>query len=108
MSHIHVPAMYPFPAIDFPEDIPQLRNLAHYLKVLGDRGLCHPMCLQLDGLNHNAHLFFLDLISEAIGTFGYITSWANLKHGISKNEASKFRPEYAYHISRSIYEQIGD
>ena len=105
---IHVPAMYPFPAIDFPEDISQLRNLAHYLKVLGDRGLCHCMCYQLDDFNRNARLFFRDPISEAMGTFGYLTSWARCNHGISESEAEKFRPEYAYHISRSIYEQIGD
>lgn len=108
MSHIHVPAMYPFPAIDFPEDIPQLRNLAHYLKVLGDRGLCGLICFQLDDFNHNAYLFFHDPISEATDPFEYITSWANWKHGIPKNEADKFRPKYAHHISRSIYEQIGD
>jgi len=108
MSHIHVPAMYPFPAIDFPEDIPQLRNLAHYLKVLGDEGLCHPICFQLDDLNYNACLFFRNPIKEATVPFGYITAWANRKHGTPKEEADKFRPEYAYHISRSIYEQIGD
>jgi len=108
MSHIHVPAMYPFPAIDFPGDIPQLRNLAHYLKVLGDEGLCNPLCFQLDDLNYNACLFFRDPINEATDPFESITFWAECNHGIPKNEAAEFRPEYAYHISRSIYEQIGD
>jgi len=108
MSHIHVPAMYPFPAIDFPEDIPQLRNLAHYLKVLGDKGLCKPLCFQLNDLNYNACRFFRDPINEATDPLGCITSWAECNHDICKSEAAKLRPEYAYHISRSIYEQIGD
>ena len=105
MNFINVPAMYPFPAIEFPEDIPRLRNLAYYLSIVGEGNDWCPMCYQLANLDTDAYDFFGAHIANALGPYHYVTGWAAGTHGAIST--GSLRPAYAAHISRSIYEQIG-
>jgi hypothetical protein len=97
--------MYPFPAVEFPEDIPRLRNLAYYLSIVGEGDDWGPICYQLVNLDTNAYFFFSTHIANALGPYHYVTQWATSTHGAMLS--GRMRPAYAAHISRSIYEQIG-
>ena len=105
MSCISVPAMYPFPAIKFPKDIPQLRNLAYYLSIVGKGNDWSPICYQLVNLDTDAYYFFSAHIASALHPYKYVTQWASCTHDHMDSRA--WRSIYAYRISRSIYEQIG-
>ena len=105
MSCISVPAMYPFPAIKFHKDIPQLRNLAYYLSIVGKGNDWSPICYQLVNLDTDAYDFFGAHIANALKPCNYVTEWAYYTH--NHRSSGSMRPAYAAHISRSIYEQIG-
>ena len=105
MSCISVPAMFPFPAIEFPEDTPRLRNLAYYLSIVGKGNDWSPICYQLVNLDTDAYYFFSAHIASALHPYKYVTQWASCTH--DHVYSGSMRPAYAAHISRSIYEQIG-
>ena len=106
---IHVPAMYPFPAVNFPDkDLEALRVLAITLESIHEFGATYPLCGQvLDWGNPVSHLFY-EAISDALSGFPYLTGWARHFHEIDWDDAARYRPAYALHIAQHIREQIGE
>ena len=41
------------------------------------------------------------------GRFNYATQWAEYEHVLSQAEAATYRPAWAWHMARHIYEQMG-
>lgn len=47
-------------------------------------------------------------MSDAIDPYPFLTSYLFVEHDVVGYEAAAFRPLWAAHVARSIYEQIGD
>jgi len=117
---VQVPAMYPFPAVAFEGNLETLRVLAtvltsvaknkdtsylcgqvphHYVKIYGDLG----------GKAEQIITLFCDAVEDALGDCDFATTWARKTHGLEDTEvAAAYRPAWAAHMARSIYEQIGE
>lgn len=107
---ITVPAMWPFPALEFEEDIASLRLIAlalmHVAKNQITSGLCANIEIELE-TNYTATEVFSKAMACAIGWKLEATKYAADIHGIDCTKAALMRPAWAAHIARSIYEQIG-
>lgn len=128
MATINIPAMYPFPAITLSGHPWHLRLIAHCLTAV-EKGDYTPLCINLD-YKLVSHLLLLDneeeyKFSEAHDLFvrgmrtaltiprhggmifNHAPQWAEYEHGISRVEAATYRPAWAWHMARHIYEQMG-
>lgn len=119
MVKVQVPAMYPFPAVTFEGKLETVRVLAivltsvaknkdtnylcgqvphHYVKIYGDLGCKAKQVCDL----------FCNAVADALGDCAFATTWARKTHGLEDPEvAAAYRPAWAAHMARSIYEQIG-
>lgn len=110
---ITVPAMHPCPELHIDADVPELRLIAHALTQIHQQGLTNPLCLQHeimlgDGPECDAaNKAFARAMFDAINPHSFLTSYLVFEHGVVGYEATAFRPLWAAHIARSIYEQIG-
>lgn len=120
---IDIPAMYPFPAITLSGHPRHLRLIAHCLDSVeeGDyAALCinlgHKLWKHLSQLENaeqecdDAHgLFSLGMRAALRHPYGghctYATDWAWFTHECSVPET--YRPAWAWHMARAIYEQMG-
>ena len=122
---INIQVMYPFPAITLSGHPRHLRLIAHCLTAVegGDyTALCinlgHKLASHL--LHHDnseyewskAHDSFAKGMRAALarqwgGRFNYATQWAEYEHILSLAEAATYRPAWAWHMARHIYEQMG-
>lgn len=127
---INIHAMYPLPAITLSGHPRHLRLIAHCLTAV-EKGDYTPLCINLDHklLSHLCHLEQLEngdqewheahdvfrsgmeaalTIHRQWGMiFNYATQWAEYEHGLSRVEAATYRPAWAWHMARHIYEQMG-
>ncbi len=122
---INIPAMYPFPAITLSGHPRHLRLIAHCLGSVGD-GDHSPLCTNLgrklwrhlsqfenvDQEWDDTHGLFSQGMEAALrrpyeGHFNYATQWAEHEHDLSWAEAATYRPAWAWHMARAIYEQMG-
>lgn len=110
---ITIPAMHPCPELYIDADVPVLRLIAHTMTRIHQQGLTNPLCLQHeimlgDGPECDAaNKAFAMAMSDALDPYGYLTTHLEVRHHIEHAEATAFRPLWAAHIARSIYEQIG-
>lgn len=110
---ITIPAMHPCPELYIDADVPVLRLIAHTLTQIHQQGLTNPLCLQHelilgDGPECDAaNKAFAWAMSDALDPYAYLPTYLEVFHHIEHNEAAAFRPIWAAHIARSIYEQIG-
>lgn len=122
---INIPAMYPFPALTLSGHPRHLRLIAHCLTAVegGDyMALCFNLGRKLwvhlkqlengDQEWHEARDVFRSGMEVALrqpygGQFDYATEWALREHGCSRVEAATYRPAWAWHMARAIYEQMG-
>jgi len=106
---IHVPAMYPFPAVNFPDkDLEALRVLASALESIHEFGTTYSLCGQVYDWEKSVSDLFCKAISDALSGFSYLTGWACHFHGLDWEDAARCRPAYALHIAQHIREQIGE
>ena len=127
MATINIPAMYPLPAITLSGHPRHLRLIAHCLTSV-EKGDYTPLCINL-GLklvvhvrHHDnscsewdevdeAHSLFVRGMRAALavpgGNYNHATLWAEYEHGLSLAEAATYRPAWAWHMARAIYEQMG-
>lgn len=120
MVKVQVPAMYPFPAVTFEGNLETLRALAIVLTSVAKNKDTSYLCGQVSyyyviiygGLGGNVEQvckLFLNAVADALGDCGFATTWARKTHGLKDYEdAAAYRPAWAAHMSRSIYEQIGE
>lgn len=112
---ITIPAMHPCPELRIDADVPELRLIAHTMTRIHERGHCSALCIQ-----HVRELMLLGVdfgiaddhaLSRAVGTairhYSYLTNYLIHEQNVEVTEAAAFRPLWAAHIARSIYEQIG-
>lgn len=110
---ITIPAMHPCPELHIDADVPELRLTAHTLTLIHQRGATNPLCIQHEHMLGDgpecdaADKAFARAMSDAIDPYGYLTTYLVFEHGVVDYEAAAFRPIWAAHIARSIYEQIG-
>ena len=110
---IVIPAMHPCPELHIDADVPVLRLIAHTLTQIHQRGWTNPLCTQHehalgDGPECNAaNRAFMWAMSDAIHPHSFLTTHLEVRHHIECDAAAAFRPLWAAHIARSIYEQIG-
>lgn len=110
---ITVPAMHPCPELHIDADVPELRLIAHALTLIHQQGATNPLCIQHEHMLgdgpecYAADKAFARAMFDAINPHSFLTSYLVLKHGVVVYEAAAFRPLWAAHIARSIYEQIG-
>ena len=110
---IVIPAMHPCPELRIDADVPGLRLIAHTLTRIHQRGWTNPLCTQLERMLgdgpecDDANEAFAWAVSGAIDPYGYLTTHLEVRHHIECDAAAAFRPLWAAHIARSIYEQIG-
>jgi len=117
---VQVPAMYPFPAVAFESNLETLRALAIVLTSVAKNKDTSYLCGQVShyyviiygGLGGNVEQvckLFLNAVADALGDCGFATTWARKTHGLKDIEdAAAYRPAWAAHMARSIYEQIGE
>ena len=118
---IIVPAMWPFPALEFEENIASLRLIALALMRLAAQNSDKPICSRLGSIladleeeckdesdvYGDACEIFDTAMKAAIGDYLYAPSWATHHHNVTYDQTAFMRPAWAAHIARSIYEQIG-
>lgn len=110
---ITIPARHPCPELHIDADVPELRLIANTMTLIHQQGLTNPLCLQHelmlgDGPECDAaNKAFARAMSDALDPYGYLTTHIEVFHHIKPSEAAAFRPIWAAHIARSIYEQIG-
>lgn len=110
---ITVPAIHPCPELHIDADVPELRLIAHTLTLIHQRGATNPLCFQHelmlgDGPECDAaNKAFARAMSDALDQSVYLSTYLEVRHHIEHAEATAFRPLWAAHIARSIYEQIG-
>lgn len=125
---INIHAMYPFPAITLSGHPRHLRLIAHCLTSVeeGEEGdhvaLCinlgHKLWVHLEQLEnrdrewHEARDVFKSGMEAALhhpygGHFTYATEWALWEHNCTRELAATYRPAWAWHMARHIYEQMG-
>lgn len=110
---VTIPAMPPCPELHIDADVPVLRLIAHTLTRIHERGWNNPLCFQhgqmlMDGPEGNvAAKAFAGAVSDAIHPRNLLTTYLFVEHNLDAEAAAAFRPLWAAHIARSIYEQIG-
>lgn len=112
---ITVPAMWPFPAMEFEEDIPALRLIATALTRLSAQNNNAPICKQVGNIIADIECdcsiaceIFNYAMRTALDDCAFAPEWAVEHHDVTYYQAASLRPAWAAHIARSIYEQIGD
>lgn len=120
MVKVQVPAMYPFPAVIFEGKLETVRVLAAVLTSVAKNKDTSCLCGQVsyfitktygDTISTADQVtdLFCNAMADALGNYAFATTWAWQTHGIEDTEhAAAYRPTWAAHMSRSIYEQIGD
>ena len=110
---IVIPAMHPCPELHIDADVPELRLIAHTLTLIHQRGATNPLCFQHEHMLGDgpecdaANKAFARAMSDALDPYLFFTSYLVIEHDVDEKQASSFRPPWAAHIARSIYEQIG-
>lgn len=118
---ITVPAMWPFPATEFEEDIPALRLIATALTRLSAQNSNAPICGQIGNIIADIECEYQDdnndcsiaceifdyAMQTALDDYAFAPEWAVEHHDVAYGQAASLRPAWAAHIARSIYEQIG-
>lgn len=125
MATINIPAMYPFPTITLSGHPRHLRLIACCLDSVGEddyMALCFNLGRKLwvhlkqlengDQEWHEARDVFRSGMEAALrhpygGQLTCATEWAQYEHGLSRVEARTYRPAWAWHMARHIYEQMG-
>ena len=108
---ITIPAMHPCPELHIDADVPELRLIAHTMTQIHQHGSNRPLCLQHVYLVGNgweadrAQEAFELGMRNAIKPHVYLTGYLIQEKKVER--AAAFRPLWAAHIARSIYEQIG-
>lgn len=119
---ITIPAMWPFPAIEFEENIPALRLIATALTRLSAQNSNAPICKQVENIiadiececqddNNDCSIaceIFDYAMRTALDYCAFAPTWAVTHHDVTYDQAASLRPAWAAHIVRSLYEQIGD
>lgn len=119
---ITVPAMCPFPAMEFEEAIPELRLIAIALTHLAALNSKAPICTQVGKILDDIETKYQDdkddfsvawevfeyAMQTALDDYAFAPTWAVTHHDVTYDQAASLRPAWAAHIARSIYEQIGD
>ena len=110
---ITIPAMHPCPELHIDAGVPELRLIAHTLTLIHQRGATLPLCFQHEHMLEGgpecdaANKAFVRAVADALDPYLFLTNYLEIFHRIEPSEAAAFRPLWAAHIARSIYEQIG-
>lgn len=103
--------MPPCPAITLDVTLSSARELAFALRQVSQKKCSIALCLQVGESQVSLEAFesFVQAISEALAPDQFLTRFIEKKiPTLRLEEIYAFRPLWAYHISRSIYEQIGE
>lgn len=108
---ITIPAMHPCPELHLDADVPELRIIAHTMTRIHNRGHLSALCIQHARELGLLGVEFGNAVSEAVATairpYSSLTNYLIHEQSVEVGEAAAFRPLWAAHIARSIYEQIG-
>lgn len=110
---ITIPAMHPCPELHIDADVPELRLIANTMTLIRQRGWTNPLCIQHEHMLGEgpecdaANKAFAWAMSDALDPYAFLPTYLEVFHRIECSEAVAFRPIWAAHIARSIYEQIG-